>query len=74
MGGGLALLAYLGMGGGRTDIVAHFAGFVFGGVFGAIFGLLENRLKFLVGQRFALGFAALTLFAVAWLLALFAQR
>ena len=74
VGGGIARLAYLGMSGGRTDIVAHFAGFGLGGLFGAFFGFLEYRLEFLVRQQFALGLAALTLFAVAWLLALFAQK
>lgn len=74
LGGGLALLAFLGMKGGRTDIVAHVAGFALGGLFGAIFGFLEARLESLARHQAGLGMAALTLFAVAWLLALSALR
>ncbi len=57
----------------RTDIFAHLAGFASGCLFGALFGFLENRLEFLVRHQIALGLAAVTLFAVAWLLALLAH-
>ena len=57
----------------RTDIFAHLAGFGSGCLFGTLFGFLENRLEFLVRQQLALGLAAVTLFAVAWLLALLAH-
>ncbi len=73
VGSGIALLAFLGMGGERTDIFAHFAGFAAGCLFGGLFGFLENRLEFLVRHQLALGLAAVTIFTVAWLLALLAH-
>ncbi len=73
VGSGIALLAFLGMGGERTDIFAHLAGFGSGCLFGALVGFLGNRLEFLVRHQLALGLAAVTLFAVAWLLALLAH-
>ena len=67
---GAMLLAYLGFGGERTDIVGHVAGFVAGGVLGA--GLAFGGPRLLQGARaqWACGTAALALFALAWLLAL----
>lgn len=73
VGSGIALLAFLGMSGERTDIFAHVAGFGSGCLLGAVFGFLENRLAFLVRHQLALGLAAVTLFAVAWFQALLAH-
>ena len=73
LGSGIALLAFVGMGGERTDIFAHFAGFASGCLLGTFFGFLGNRLEFLVRYQLALGLAAVTLFVVAWFLALLAH-
>lgn len=73
LGGGIALLAFLGMGGERTDIVAHLTGFLSGGLLGFLFASLNHRLAVLVRHQTALGLAALALFAAAWLAALLAQ-
>jgi membrane associated rhomboid family serine protease len=70
LGGGIALLAFLGMGGERTDIAAHFAGFASGGLLGALLAGLNHRLAVLVGHQTALGLAALGLFVAAWAAAL----
>lgn len=70
---GVALLAFLGMAGERTDIVAHIAGFAVGCLFGAGFGVLKSRAEFAPGHQFALGLGALALFAGAWLQALLAH-
>jgi rhomboid protease GluP len=70
VGSGIALLAFLGMSGERTDIFAHVAGFGSGCLLGALIWFLENRLEFLVRHQLVLGLAAVTLFAVSWFLAL----
>ena len=44
LGAGLALLAFLGMGGQNTDIFAHVAGFLAGCLTGGLFGLAERRV------------------------------
>jgi uncharacterized membrane protein YccC len=73
LGSGIALLAFLGMGGERTDIFAHLAGFGSGCLLGASIGFLENRLEFPVRYQLALGLAAVMMFTVAWSLALLAH-
>jgi membrane associated rhomboid family serine protease len=73
LGSGIALLAFIGMGGERTDIFAHLAGFASGCLLGTFLGFLENRLEFLVRYQLALGLAAVTLFVVAWILAILAH-
>jgi membrane associated rhomboid family serine protease len=70
LGSGVALLAFLGMGGERTDIFAHFAGFGSGCVFGLVFGLLESRALLAAWHKHILGLAASLFFALAWTLAL----
>jgi len=72
LGGGVALLAFLGMGE-RTDIFAHFAGFVSGCLFGLLFGVLAIRSLLAARYKHILGFAASLLFALAWSLALLAS-
>lgn len=71
--GGIMLLAFIGVGGERTDIWAHIWGFALGGVSG--FGLALARLERLVQrraiQRTAGAFAA-GLLLLAWLLAVYA--
>jgi membrane associated rhomboid family serine protease len=73
LGGGIALLAFLGMGGERTDIAAHLTGFASGGLLGALLASLDHRLALLVRHQLALGLGALALFAAAWSAALLAQ-
>jgi membrane associated rhomboid family serine protease len=72
LGGGVALLAFIGMGGERTDILAHIAGFGSGCLFGLVFGVLESRSLLAAWHRHALGLAAFLLFALAWTQALLA--
>jgi len=73
LGGGVALLAFLGMGGERTDIFAHFAGFGSGCLFGLVFGALETRSLLAAWHKHTLGLAASLFFALAWTLALLAR-
>jgi membrane associated rhomboid family serine protease len=73
LGGGIALLAFIGVGGERTDIFAHFAGFGSGCLFGLVFGVLETRSPLSARQTHALGLAASLFFALAWTLALLAR-
>ncbi len=70
LGSGVALLAFLGMGGERTDIFAHVAGFGSGCVFGLVFGVLETRALLAPWHKHTLGLAASLFFVLAWTLAL----
>jgi membrane associated rhomboid family serine protease len=72
--GGVLLLAYIGTGGERTDIVAHLTGFLAGVGFGAVYGLLPglHRLQSAAARR-ALLAASGALLAGAWALALTAR-
>jgi len=72
LGGGVALLAFLGMGGEGTDVFAHVAGFGSGCVFGLVFGVLETRALLAAWHKHTLGLAAFLFFALAWTLALLA--
>ncbi len=73
LGGGVALLAFIGMGGERTDIFAHFAGFGSGCLFGLAFWVLETRSLLAAWHKHTLGLAAFLFFALAWTLALLAH-
>ena len=73
VGAGIALLAFLGMEGERTDVFAHVAGFAVGCLFGAGFGVLENRVALGARHQMTLGVAATALFVLAWVLALQAR-
>jgi len=73
LGGGVALLAFLGMSGERTDIFAHIAGFWSGCLFGLVFGVLEARSLLAAWHKHTLGLAAFLFFALAWTLALLAR-
>ncbi len=66
VGGGIALLAFLGMGGERTDILAHVAGFCAGGLLGVLLVRFEDRLARLLRHQLALAMAGLALFVTAW--------
>jgi len=67
---GVALLAFLGMAGERTDIFAHVAGFASGGIFGLIFGITETHQLLAPRYKHILGLATSLLFGVAWVQAL----
>jgi rhomboid protease GluP len=64
----IALLAFTGIGGERTDVVAHFTGFAFGILFGLLAAGVELRRLGRHGQLLA-GAAALALVLLAWWLA-----
>lgn len=67
---GVMLLAFLGAGGERTDVLAHAFGFVAGILFGAILHALDRHLPRRGIVRHGFGALALGLFALAWLEAL----
>lgn len=67
---GVMLLAYLGMGGERTDIGGHLAGFATGAASGVTLAYVGQRVPQAPSAQRAFGAIALALFAFAWLLAL----
>lgn len=67
---GVMLLAFLGFGGGRTDVWAHVAGFAVGAVLGLAFARVPARWLQSEGMQQACGMLALVLFVFAWFLAL----
>ncbi len=67
--GGVVLLSLTGMGGERTDIIAHLTGFASGLVLGGVFGALGHRIDFKAHSQFAFGLTALAFLALCWLLA-----
>lgn len=67
---GLLLLSFLGMGGERTDVVAHVTGFVSGALLGVLFASLGKEWLLNARFQFALGAGAVTVMAVAWFFAL----
>ena len=73
LGGGVALLAFIGMGGERTDVLAHLTGFAAGCLFGMAFAALEARAPLADWHKHGLGLAATLLLALAWALALMAH-
>ena len=64
------LLAYLGVGGERTDIGGHLAGFATGAASGVGLAYVGQRVPQGMRAQTAYGVAALALFTLAWLLAL----
>jgi membrane associated rhomboid family serine protease len=67
---GLLLLSFLGMGGERTDVVAHVTGFVSGALLGVLFASFGKEWLLNARFQFALGAGAVAVIAVAWLFAL----
>jgi rhomboid protease GluP len=63
----LALLAMLGTGGERVDVLAHLFGFLFGGVLGVLFAFVTSRPGRLV--QWGCGSAALAVLIGCWTLA-----
>jgi membrane associated rhomboid family serine protease len=68
--GAIILLAWLGTGTERTDIVAHLTGFIAGFVPGAILGLKVRTIRTTVRREVALAGIALSVIVVSWSLAL----
>lgn len=71
--GGVALLAFIGTGGERTDFIAHLTGFFSGLLLGAVYGSLSDRLRLKARTQLLLGSVATGLLAFVWVLALQAQ-
>jgi membrane associated rhomboid family serine protease len=67
---GVALLAFTGLGGERTDVLAHVLGFMVGGLIGAAAAGLPWPAPGRRGAQWAAGAAALALVAGAWYVAL----
>jgi rhomboid protease GluP len=65
----LALLAMLGTGGERVDVLAHLFGFLFGGVLGVLFAFVASSPPARVVQ-WGCGSAALAVLTYCWILAL----
>jgi rhomboid protease GluP len=73
LGAAAMLLAYMGVGGERTDVGAHVAGLATGALFGLGLALAGDRLPKGAGAQRAYGGLALALLTLTWLLALSAQ-
>jgi membrane associated rhomboid family serine protease len=70
VGAGVMLLTFLGTGGERIDVGGHVAGFVAGSLIGGVLLAVGEPAMEQEGRaQYALGAAALALFAGAWLLA-----
>lgn len=67
---GIALLAYTGTGGERTDVSAHLTGFASGFAVGVAFALIAASLPRTARAQWIAGTAALGLLALSWVLAL----
>lgn len=67
---GVALLAYTGAGGERTDVGAHLTGFLCGLAAGALFGSIDQSRFRHRGLQLMSGLAAAALLVTAWTLAL----
>lgn len=72
LGAGVALLAFIGLGGERTDILAHVTGLGAGAFFGFLFGARRVRLFLSEGRKRMLGIGAASFFGFAWAVALWA--
>jgi rhomboid protease GluP len=72
LAGGVAVLAFIGMGGEKTDIFAHVTGFASGCLFGFAFGALDGRKALTERQKAYLGIGAGAFFVLAWAVALLA--
>jgi membrane associated rhomboid family serine protease len=70
LAGGVMLLALLGVGGERTDIGAHMAGFIVGGVLGFLIHQLGGLVPRGRGAQFGYAAAAAGIFVVSWMIAL----
>lgn len=71
--GGVLLLAYTGLGGERTDVIAHVTGFISGLLLGVLYASIGHRIAVKSRAQLVSGFAALAVVALCWLLALGAR-
>jgi rhomboid protease GluP len=69
LAGGVTLLVFLGLGGERTDVGAHLAGFLVGCLFGRGLSALGPRLPQGTTAQYAFGATAIGLFVLAWVMA-----
>jgi len=69
LAGGMTLLFFLGLGGERTDVGAHFAGFFAGGLSGLGLTALGSRIPQGKVAQYAFGGIAMGLLVLAWSLA-----
>ena len=67
---GIALLAYLGTGGERTDVSAHITGYMCGAVAGVVLAMTFDRLPRGATAQWVYGMATLGLLTLSWLFAL----
>jgi membrane associated rhomboid family serine protease len=67
--GGVTLLFFLGLGGERTDVGAHFAGFFVGSLFGLGLSASGTRVPQGIQAQYAFGAIAIGLSVLAWVLA-----
>jgi rhomboid protease GluP len=67
---GLMLLAFLGLGGERTDVGGHLAGFGAGIVLALVIHLFGDRVPMSFRAQVRYGIAAFTIFTAAWVFAL----
>lgn len=68
--GGVILLAYTGLGGERTDVIAHVTGFIAGLLLGGLFSEMPTRIQFNARLQVGLGFTTLAILTFCWMLAL----
>lgn len=70
LGAAVAFLAFIGMGGERTDVFAHVTGLGAGCLFGFAFGALDARIRISGRHKGYLGILAGMFFVLAWGVAL----
>ena len=71
---GVALLAFLGVGGERTDVLAHLAGFVTGAIAGWWHGRASRGAPLRGGGQLLLGLVTIAVIVVAWSMATVADQ
>lgn len=67
--GGLILFGYFGIGGVRTDVLAHFFGLISGGLFGFALGVSHRKIEQLPHLQLACGIMSLAILMTGWTLA-----
>jgi membrane associated rhomboid family serine protease len=65
---GIALLAFLGGPGERTDVLSHVTGFIAGVFLGCVFGLLSDHMKLTSRVQIVFGVATVSIVALAWIM------
>jgi membrane associated rhomboid family serine protease len=71
---GVALLAFLGVGGERTDVLAHLAGFVSGAIAGWWHGRASRGVPLRGGRQLLLGLVTIAVIVAAWSMATVADQ